>query len=82
MALGNFSNRNFTNLAEVRVHLYKQKNTSCVNILEVSPTLDLFYNHILRTFHQLTQYATSGEALIDVRYPQKNEWEKTMANIF
>ena len=30
---------------EVRVHLYKQKNASC------EPTMEPFYNHILRTFH-------------------------------
>lgn len=57
---------NLITLEEVRVHLYKQKNASYE---KVPRTISSFYKHILRSFHQLRQLATAGEALIDVQHP-------------
>ena len=31
-----------------------------------------FYNHVLQTFHQLRQWATTGIALTDVQDPLEN----------
>ena len=49
-----------------------------------------FYNHILCAFHQLRQWPTTGEALIDVRNPLAYGWKEncgdyilvTTANVF
>ena len=68
---------NLKTLAEVRMYLYKQKNTSCEKI---PPTIGSFYNHILRTFHQIRQWATSGGAVIDVRDPLEYGWEENNGN--
>ena len=35
-----------------------------------------FYNHILHTFHQLRQWATDGEALIDLQDLLEYGWEE------
>ena len=35
-----------------------------------------FYSHILRTLHQLRQWVTAGEALIDVRDALEYGWEE------
>ena len=64
---------NLTTLAEVWVHLYKQKNADCEKI---PPTMASFYNHILRTFHQLRQWENFGQALIDMWDPLGYKWEE------
>ena len=68
---------NLKTLAEVRVYLYKQKCASCEKI---PPNMGSFYNDILRAFHQIRQWATSGEPLIDLRDPLEYGWEENNAN--
>ena len=69
--LTSLSTANVTTLAEVQVHLYKQKNASCGGI---PTTMGSFSNHILCTFHQLRQCKTTVDALLDVRDPLEYGW--------
>ena len=59
-------------LASVRVHMYKQKNANCEKI---PPTYGSFRYHALRAFHQLRQWKTACESVIDVRDPLECGWE-------
>ena len=46
----------------------------------MQPNILSFHNHILSSFHQLRQWATGVEALIDVRDPLEHRREENDSN--